>query len=140
MGLSSGFRDINIRRKIPNFVDTFAQICGVRGERTYLGLSMYRNQCNPRDHFVIENISIFPADSCINRIAPYVVEIEGKLFAVNGKEKLSRLLFSSTGTCALLWPLQDCSPTKISNITLSMHLTSECGYIKYHIVIPHVYH
>ena len=60
LGLSSGFRDINIRRKIPNFVDTFAQICGVRGERTYLGLSMYRNQYNPRDHFVIGNISIFP--------------------------------------------------------------------------------
>ena len=101
---------------------------------------MYRNQCNPRDHFVIGNISIFPADSCINRIAPYVVEIEGKLFAVNGKAKLNRLLFSSTGTCALLWPLQDYSPSKISNITLSMHLTSECGYIKYHIVIPYVYH
>ena len=73
LGRSSGFRDINIRRKIPNFVDTFAQICGVRGERTYLGLSMYRNQCNPLDHFVIGNISIFPADSCINRIAPYAV-------------------------------------------------------------------
>ena len=135
-----GSPDINFRRKIPNFVGTFAQICGIRGERNYLGLSMYRNQCNPRYHFVIGNISIFPADSCINRIAPYVVEIEGKLFAVNGKAKLNRLLFSSTGTCALLWPLQDYSPSKISNITLSMHLTSECGYIKYHIVIPYVYH
>ena len=60
LGPSSGFRDINIRRKIPNFVDPFAQICGARGERIYLGLSMYRNQCNPLDHFVIGNISIFP--------------------------------------------------------------------------------
>ena len=49
LGPSSGFRDINIRRKIPNFVDTFAQICGARGERTYLGLSMYRNQCIIRE-------------------------------------------------------------------------------------------
>ena len=123
LGLSSGFRDINIRRKIPNFVDTFAQICGVRGERTYLGLSMYRNQCNPRDHFVIGNISIFPLIAAL---------IESRHMSSRSKGSYLQLMEKQNWTVCCF---QARAPAPFVATTRLLSIQN----IKYHIVnAPHV--
>ena len=137
LGLSSGFRDINIRRKIPNFVDTFAQICGVRGERTYLGLSMYRNQCNPRDHFVIGNISIFPLIAALIESRHMSSRSKGSYLQLMEKQNWTVCCFQARAPAPFCghykttlhpkYQISHCQCTShqcvpISNITLSSHM------------------